>query len=143
MRTKIWTFSLAGTLVFCLLVPTLQAQLRDAGSKLRGEFGRTRTMPTRATQSFTSALPPMVESTPSYEAFSVEPLAFGIGDSVTVVGAEARLMRGQRTMGMLPAGQKIRVQQIRGPWVGTVADIDGRTIGGWVWYSQVAPTASP
>jgi hypothetical protein len=140
MKSKLWVYSLVGLLMTSLMVPPLQAQLRDAGSKLRGEFGRARTAPARPSQTFTSVLPqPTIASPAAYEAFSVEPLAFGAGDTVTVVGDNARLMMGSRTLGSLSSGQEIRVHQIRGPWVGTVANIDGRNVGGWVWYSQVAP----
>lgn len=148
-------------LSFAALPATAQ---RDAGAKIRGDAGRysgrdwsapsaaapRAVYPARPSYSVTPGYTPQatatntpVRPTPeSYEAYSVQPLPFVVGDYVTVVGDSTRLMRGRQTLGYVPVGQQLRVLRIRGPWVGVATEIDGRQAGGWLWYSQVAPAGS-
>ena len=143
MRKKIGTVLLAGALLALVTMSGLQAQPRDAGSKIRGDIGRSsvRSVPARsyATQPSVVTRPAEV-ARPAYEAYSIEPLAFEVGDQVRITDRGANLMVGRRSLGRVPGGAELRVVQIRGPWVGTVAQIDGREIGGWIWYNQVVTT---
>jgi hypothetical protein len=116
------------------------AQPPNASSKFRGEIGRPSTRTTVARTVRTAPVPDAgAVARTAAESYSVEPLPFEVGDTVQVVRKRADLFRGRRILGSVEQGQKIRVVQLRGPWVGTVAEIDGQEIGGWVWYSQIAP----
>lgn len=64
--------------------------------------------------------------------------AFGPGDDFVVTPGRAPLMRGTNTLATLTQGQRLRVLQTQGDWVGTSAVVSGRTISGWVHKSQVA-----
>jgi hypothetical protein len=116
------------------------AQPRNASSKFRGEIGRPSAR-TEVTRTIRPALVPDAGTVASAatESYSIEPLPFEVGDKVKVVRQRADLFRGRRVLGSVEKGQEIRVVQIRGPWVGTVAQVDGQEIGGWVWYSHIAP----
>jgi hypothetical protein len=70
--------------------------------------------------------------------YSRIPLPFVVGDQVVVARESARLMRGRDVIGSVPAGEQLRVVQIRGPWVGVAATVAGREVGGRLWYSHVA-----
>lgn len=146
---------LVGTVAVLVLPSSAAEAQRDAGAKLRGETGRYSGRPSGATPRTVSPQPSysarpgfaiqpgttVVQPQPSpepYEAYSVQPLPFSVGDDVAVVSESARLMRGRRTLGTVPGGQQLRVLRIRGPWIGVVTNVDGREVGGWLWYSQVA-----
>ena len=154
MHTKFGNWLLAGALA-ALMVPTPQAEAqRDAGAKIRGDFSRYSDRSAGPAQRAVSPQPiyptqpramavqpqPVTDAFPAvdpYAAHSLQPLPFGVGDDVKVV-SDTRLMRGRRVLGSVEAGQQLRVLKIRGPWVGVAAEVDGREIGGWLWYSQLA-----
>jgi hypothetical protein len=143
MNTK-WGIALAaGPLLSLLAAAAVEGQPRNAGTKLRGDFGRpsARTTPARSDNVRPSTGVTRVTE-PDYEAFSVEPLPFRVGDTVKVTREETKLMLGRRTLASVKGGQRCRVLRLRGPWVGTVIDIDGRRVGGWIWYSHVGNTAA-
>lgn len=58
----------------------------------------------------------------------------------TVVTTQsAPLMRGSTILGRLPAGYRLDVLRTAGPWLGTRATMNGRTVSGWVWQGHIAP----
>lgn len=60
------------------------------------------------------------------------------GDEVVVTAGNAPLMRGWSTVAQVPAGLRLQVIRVEGPWVGTAVTVNGRRIGGWMWNGQVA-----
>lgn len=165
MYKKVGACLLAGLLAALALSDSPAAAQRDAGAKLRGDTGRYsgRTggqaprvvtprpgfgyaaqpgaaRPSNSPQPSVAAAQPQASAVT--EAYSIAPLPFEIGDDVQVTAELAQLMRGRSAIGGIPAGTQLRVLQIRGPWVGVAAVINGREVGGWLWYSQVAPTDS-
>lgn len=165
MYRKFGNWLLAGALAALVLSTAPAEAQRDAGAKLRGDAGRYSGRTPRATgrafapqPSYTvrpgyAAQPGVTAVDPGFrtvtpqpareadEAYSVQPLPFGVGDEVTVVSDAAHLMRGRRALGTIPPGQQLRVLQIRGPWIGVATEVDGREVGGWLWYSQLAAAA--
>jgi hypothetical protein len=135
MRKRLGWCLLSATILAFAIPTIVEAQPRDAGAKMRGDVGRTSG---RATYSRGVVPRPALSVDRSYQAFSVEPLPFQAGDDVRVVGERANLMLGRRVVGHVTDGETLRVLQIRGPWVGTVANVDGKEVAGWIWYSQVA-----
>ena len=61
------------------------------------------------------------------------------GETVTVVPPQTRLMRGDRTLGVLARGQTFDVLRVMDGWLGTRVEIDGELTGGWVWHRHVRP----
>lgn len=59
------------------------------------------------------------------------------GSQVVINAGMASLKLGRRTLANLSQGQRLRVLEVRGPWVGTAVTVGGRRIGGWVWNGQV------
>lgn len=62
---------------------------------------------------------------------------FQTGDEFVVARPVAPLMRGTRTLGWLPEGQRLTVLRTEGDWVGTKAVVGGRAIGGWLYRPHV------
>lgn len=126
------------------------AQPRDAGFKMRGDYGRPSARSARTQTSVPRTVvrgpfvqPQMAEETDeSYRSFAFEPLNVGQGDKVVVSTNTARLMRGQRVVGTANQGEQLTVLRIQGPWIGTSIDTEQGSVGGWVWYKDVAPANS-
>lgn len=59
-------------------------------------------------------------------------------DQVVVTAESAPLMRGGATLAYVPAGSRLQVIRIEGPWVGTAVTVNGRRVGGWLWNGQLA-----
>lgn len=135
MRSKMGWCLLSAALLALVVPAIVEAQPRDAGAKMRGDIGRTSG---RSSYSRSVVARPSPSVDRSYEAYSVEPLPFEAGDQVRVVGERANLMMGRRVVGSVGGGESLRVLQIRGPWVGTVTNVDGQDVAGWIWYSQLA-----
>src|SRR5690606_31108751 len=121
---------------------------RDAGAKVRGEFGTGYWGQGSAAQrSFTRPSYGPVYSGPasavpgveSYRSFSYEPLAIAVGDEVTIQVPQANLMIGTSRVGTLLQGQTFKVTQVINGWLGAVVERDGRTLRGWVWNGNVRP----
>jgi len=72
-------------------------------------------------------------------SFAYEPPNVRQGDTVVVASAKASLMRGRNVVGTAAKGCKLKVLRVQGPWVGTQLDTDRGQVGGWIWYSDVAP----
>jgi hypothetical protein len=64
------------------------------------------------------------------------------GDRVIVTAPQARLMRGSETVATAKRGQELEVLKVEGNWIGTTVESAGESIGGWVWFRQVAPADS-
>lgn len=135
----------ASMLVATVAIPAL-GQPRDAGFKIRGNIARpsspSRTYSQPSYQRMIVPQPSAVARAPmaddAYRTFAYEPMDFGPGDTVVVVGERANMMLGRQALATVPRGENLRVLRIEGPWVGTVYERDGRQVGGWVWYDQVA-----
>ncbi|MCU0961001.1 MAG: hypothetical protein MUF48_12930 [Pirellulaceae bacterium] len=140
MRKRLTVWIVLTGLLSLSAAEWLDAQPPNASTKFRGDFGRPsmRSTPPRTVRNV--QVPAVASaSDAAIESYSLEPLPFGVGDTVTVVRDRANLLRGKRVVGSVGEGSELRVLKIRGPWVGTVASVDGRDLGGWVWYSHVAP----
>ena len=125
----------------------VSAQPRDAGFKVRGDFGRPSGRTTRSVSPArrTVVRGPFVQPGPaedldeSYRSFAFEPLNVGRGDKVLAAADKVRLMRGSRVVGTAARGDQLTVLRVQGPWIGTEIETDEGAIGGWVWYDQVVP----
>lgn len=137
MRRR-WTVLTISMFVASLVaVGITEAQPRDASAKFRGDYGRPSSARSSAVRTVRS-VPAPAATTTSEESYSLEPLPFGVGDTVKVVGQQVSMFRGQQVVGSVDAGSELRVLRIRGPWVGTTADVAGKSVGGWIWYTNVA-----
>lgn len=63
-----------------------------------------------------------------------------LGRQVVVAVDHASLKRGDKTVATVGYGQRLRVIEQRGAWIGTAVTINGRRVAGWVKNSQ---TSSP
>lgn len=59
---------------------------------------------------------------------------------VVVAVDNAQLKRGDRAVATVRYGQRLRVMEQRGAWLGTVVTVNGRRVAGWVKNNQ---TSSP
>jgi hypothetical protein len=66
---------------------------------------------------------------------------FRSGDQMVVAQQGAPLKRGSETLATLSQGQKLKVLETDGDWVGTSAVVNGQTVSGWVYRRQVATPA--
>lgn len=78
-------------------------------------------------------LPPIVMAAPVATA----PRA---GAQVVVAIDNATLKRGDKAVATVRYGQRLRVIEQRGAWIGTAVTVNGRRVAGWVKNSQ---TSSP
>ncbi len=134
-------FGAALALVLPLLASDAAAQ-RDAAAKARGEVGTGFWNPqyrrSARRRSFERPSSPISET---YRRYSYEPADIRPGDAVVAVGQDVKLMRGKKVLARLPAGKRLEVRQVRGPWVGVTIEVDGSRIGGWIRRSDLALTA--
>lgn len=63
---------------------------------------------------------------------------FRTGDQFIVARQNAPLKRGSETLATLPQGQRLKVLETDGDWVGTSVMLNGRAVTGWVHRPQVA-----
>ena len=75
----------------------------------------------------------------SYE--SVPDVSIKAGDRVTIASAGVKLMRGREEVATLPKGQKVKIQEVQGRWLGTSIEVDEVKKSGWVLSSDVVPVA--
>lgn len=66
---------------------------------------------------------------------------FRSGDQFVVAKQGAPLKRGSETLANLSQGQRLKVLETNGDWLGTSAVINGRTVKGWVYKPQAATPA--
>ncbi len=74
----------------------------------------------------------------SAESWAAPPNPFKPNDEFIVASRSTPLMRGHSTLATLNQGQRLRVLQVEGPWVGTAVTQNGSKVGGWVWAGQAA-----
>lgn len=72
----------------------------------------------------------------AFDMRNAAPVSVRAGDEVVVTGGTA-LMRGTRTLATLSRGQRLKVLQVEGPWVGAAVTVNGRPVPGWVWHRRV------
>jgi hypothetical protein len=67
------------------------------------------------------------------------------GDEVIVVSKIARLQRGKKVLGLVPAGTRLTVRKVEGKWIGVYAQIDGKKTWGYMDCTHVdyAPMRDP
>lgn len=144
-------YGLAGIVALGLLGPGTLALAqwqwdRDAGARMRGEYGRSpkarvaarsstsATSATAASQS--NAANNTASSSLAYQSYSYQPSAVaGVkrGDTITVASQSAALMIGQQPVGNVRQGERLAVSEVRGPWLGTwITAPGGRSVGGWI-----------
>lgn len=115
---------------------------RDAGAKARGDMrsfwdpGYRRSANTWSY--FRSDSRPVSPATEGYRSFSYEPIGIRAGDRVVVQGNDVRLMRGTNVVGMLPEGTEVLVTKVTNGWLGTVVEVNGQQLNGWVWHDNVS-----
>ncbi|HUT36263.1 MAG TPA: hypothetical protein VNE39_22435 [Planctomycetota bacterium] len=70
-----------------------------------------------------------------------EQMACLASDGVGVVQAElvkdADLKLGERSLGRVPAGSRVKVEQVKGEWLWVSSDIDGKRTTGWIHARNV------
>ena len=54
----------------------------------------------------------------------------------------ARLMLGQQTVATVARGQELPVLKVEGNWIGTKVEVAGKSVAGWIWLRQVAPSGT-
>jgi len=60
-----------------------------------------------------------------------------VGDKVEPSRSNVQLWLGQQTLGMIPQGEQLTVEDVRSPWIGVTAQISGRSVRGWVHASEI------
>ncbi len=115
MRKRLTVWIVLTGLLSLSAAEWLDAQPPNASTKFRGDFGRPsmRSTPPRTVRNV--QVPAVASaSDAAIESYSLEPLPFGVGDTVTVVRDRANLLRGKRVVGSVGEGSELRVLKIRG-----------------------------
>lgn len=81
---------------------------------------------------------PVRPSVDGYRTFSYEPIGISPGDEVVVTGEDTKMMRGTDVLGVVPEGLKFRVTKVINGWIGTVVEVDGKKLNGWIRHENVA-----
>ena len=135
----------AGSLLLSLAAPAF-AQ-RDAGAKMRGDFGggfysRGRSggtqSPYQMRRSFSyqpseTAAPPQQDR----RSFSFQPTVH-VGDTVVVTDDAVNLMAGKKKLGLVERGHEFTVTHVKGQWLGAKIEMDGEMVPGWVKRQHVS-----
>jgi hypothetical protein len=112
---------------------------RDAAAKARGEFGTGFWNPKyRQSQSQTYSFRAVQPGAESYRSFSYQPSAIAVGDTVVVNRDGVSVMMGMEMVGAAPSGLEFTVTKVIDGWLGTVAEVDGRELKGWIWNGNVS-----
>lgn len=72
-----------------------------------------------------------------YRSVSHEAIGIQVGDTVAIKGDDVKLMRGTNVVGVVPNGLEFNVTQVRHGWLGTVVEVNGQKLNGWVRNSDV------
>ena len=59
------------------------------------------------------------------------------GQTVIVTAREAKLMLGKKLLGTIPEGTRLKIEKVKGKWLGVFAQIAGKRTYGWVKASEV------
>ena len=62
---------------------------------------------------------------------------FVADDQVVVVAKQAKLMKGKKVLGRLPAATRLTVKKVRGDWLGVTAKLKGKSTFGWLHSRDV------
>ncbi len=57
---------------------------------------------------------------------------FKAGQTVIVTAREAKLMLGRKVLGTIPEGTRLKIEKVKGHWLGLFARIAGKKTYGWV-----------
>lgn len=114
---------------------------RDAGSKMRGDTGTWSNPRTPGRSGGSFYYQPARPSADSYRSFSYEPIGVSAGETVVVSGENVKLMRGTTVVGSAPQGLKFTVTKVINGWLGTVVEVNGQELNGWIWHKNVASEA--
>lgn len=114
---------------------------RDAGAKMRGDFGRGSSSRSYSGPSFTYQ--PAQPNAESYRSFAYEPLGIRAGDTVAVRGEGIKMMKGSEVIATLPQGVEFKVTRVINGWLGAVVEIDGEPFNGWIWHGNVTAEDEP
>jgi len=117
---------------------------RDAGAKMRGEYGtgsvaRSTYVP-QATSAQVYAPVPAADSF-SYRSYSYQPAPAATGLKVGDIAratTNTALTIGDKTLGTLASGQQVHVVEICGSWIGVEAVQGGKTLRGWVRVADLS-----
>ena len=63
--------------------------------------------------------------------------SLGVGIVQAELVKEAELKMGERNLGRVPAGSRVKVEQVRGEWLGVTHEIDGKRTFGWIHARNV------
>lgn len=115
---------------------------RDAGAKMRGDqraFWDSGSRSYRGEAFSFRARRPAMESS---RRFSYEPMGIEPGDMVTVSRDDVKVMRGTNLVGVMAKGTQFKVLKVVDGWLGTVTEVSGKTLDGWVWHKDVSAGAA-
>jgi len=59
------------------------------------------------------------------------------GQTVTVTARQAKLMIGKKVLGTIPEGTRLKIEKVKGHWLGVFAQIAGKKTYGWVKDTEV------
>lgn len=66
---------------------------------------------------------------------------FRVGETIVIAHAKVELKRGAETVATVLDGQRLKILQTNGEWLGTSTTVNGRTVTGWVQKRQVLTPA--
>lgn len=111
---------------------------RDAGAKARGEVGTGFWNPMyRRSRSGSYSFRPARPRAESYRSFSYQPTEINPGDTVVVKDDAVKIMDGTNVVGTVPNGLQFKVNKVLNGWLGTVVDVDGQALKGWIRRGNV------
>jgi len=59
------------------------------------------------------------------------------GQTVIVTAREAKLMLGKKVLGIIPEGTRLKIEKVKGKWLGVFAQVAGKRTFGWVRAGDV------
>lgn len=66
---------------------------------------------------------------------------FRVGEQMVIAQPKVELKRGTETVATLSDGQRLKILQTDGEWLGTSTTVNGRTVTGWIQKRQVLTPA--
>ena len=59
------------------------------------------------------------------------------GQTVIVTVRQAKLMLGKKALGTIPEGTRLKIEKVKGQWLGVYAQVAGKRTYGWVKETEV------
>ncbi len=115
---------------------------RDAGAKARGDQRAFWDSGSRGYRGEAFSFRVRRADAEPTRRFSYEPMGIEPGEMVTVSQDGVKVMRGTNVVGTMAKGTPFKVLKVVDGWLGTVTEVNGKMLDGWVWHKNVSTGAA-